>query len=80
MTNTPKKTEGARLLREKTERMIKKSKGEMMRMDIAGKLGVTPATFGHWEAERRRPTLEQAVAVKKLFKIKIEDWTIPPTQ
>ena len=80
MTKKIDKTEGARLLRAKTEKMIKASKGELRRMDIAAKLDVTPATFGHWEAERRRPTIDQAVEVKRLMKIPIEAWAAPPTK
>lgn len=71
-------TEGARLLRDKIERLIKASRGTLERQQIAAKLGVGLNTLGHWTSERRKPTLEQAIAIKRLMKIKIDAWTREP--
>ncbi len=74
------KTEGARLLRKKIERLVYISKGTLERQQIAQQLGVDPNTLGHWLAERRRPTIDQVVRIKKLLRITVESWTEKPTQ
>ncbi len=80
MAKKPHKTEGARLLRRKIDRLIQISKGTLERQHIATRLGVDPNTLGHWVAERRRPTVDQAVRLQSMMKIKVATWTQAPSR
>lgn len=70
-----KQTKGVKLLNEKIDLIKRASCGSLGKNEIAAKLGITVTTIDHWLKGRRRPTLEQAVMLRKYFKIKVDAWT-----
>lgn len=74
MKKNKQTTKGVEMLRKRLDAIARASCGTMGKPELAARLGVTVSTIDHWLKQRRRPTLEQAVGLKKLYGIPEDSW------
>jgi len=74
MATNKKTTEGARLLRKYVDRIIKVSRKTITKQTIARQLGESPSTLDHWLTGRRRPTIDQAIMLRRKLRIPVDAW------
>ena len=51
---------------------IREQKG-ISQKDFAEALGVTPGAVSHWEQGRRKPGIDDLIAIAKLLECKVDD-------